>query len=155
MSKHRHVHVRVYIFFCIFRDLESGCDRQVSTRKMVRQAWSNIYCVYLKRPRAQITWAFCRHTRRRFECTTHGGVFNPHTGIFSVSHHTPQHQTPRTTHNNNNTTTLPPTHHNTPTHHTHTSCATKDGELCVVCGCVACACVCPYVCVNFQSRKQF
>ena len=108
MSKHPHVHAHVFIYFCIYRDLESGCDRQVGTRKMVKQAWSYIPCVHLKRPRAQITFAFCRHTRRRFECT-HGDVFESTHGVFERV--TPQHHTPRTTHHNNNTTTLPHTTH--------------------------------------------
>ena len=131
MSKHRHVHVHVYIFFCVYRDLESSCDRQVGTWNMVRQAWSNSYCVKLKRPCGQITRAFCRHTRRRFECTTHGGVLNPHTGISAchTTHHNTRHHAPQYSH----------------TPHTYIL-SPRDGELCVVCGCVACVCVFPCVC---------
>ena len=51
--------------------------------------------------------AWCWHTRGRFE-STHGGVLDGHTGVFSVPHHT-RHTTTTTTHNDTQHTTNQPT----------------------------------------------
>ena len=87
--------------------------------------------------------AWCRFTRGRF-ARTHGDVLNVHTGFVRVSHHTPHrtHTTTQDTRHNNTPQShdhiTTPTHpqHSTPTHHTLKSYPFKDGERCVVCGCV-------------------
>ena len=90
-------------------------------------------CVHSKRPRvyrhhAHMCFnmcAWCRHTRRRFECT-HGSVLNLHT-VFSACHttwHTPRHttthhDTPRHTTTHHDTPRHTTTHHHTPPHTLH------------------------------------
>ena len=53
------------------------CDtlkkNRVWIQKRLRVYIQNVSCVPAKRPRAQIKWAFCQYTRRRFECT-HGSI---------------------------------------------------------------------------------
>ena len=102
-------------------------------------------CGRSKRPRVDVHHAhmlthfcaWCRYTRRRFECT-HGGVFESTHGFFpsffSVPQHTQTHtHTPKTQHNttttqhhnnttpqhHNNTTTQQHTHNTTTQQHTH------------------------------------
>ena len=84
-------------------------------------------CVRSKRPRVyrhhahifQHMYAWCRHTRGRFECT-HGGVLEDQNMFFprfSACRNSHTHQTITTTTNNTTTTTTHTTQHNTQ-HHT-------------------------------------
>ena len=112
------------LFLCVLVYVSSVCGVCACVlSKRSRVHIQNVSVCAVKTQVSYVARAYCRHTRRRFECT-HGAVLNLHTVVFfqRATPNTPPHTSTHTRQDTNNTPHTPTRHRHTHQQHadTHT-----------------------------------